>query len=93
TIAITDGPVLLFGGTRANVETDVALRKLAERIERAFPGLVVARVIGAAGHTAHRLYGVSAATAFAIRPDAYIAHRAEPVDDERLIAELTARLS
>lgn len=103
--------VLLFTGYRdgdddgTDQSTDLELRRLAERIEKAFPGLVVARVVSAerfadhplilsdADRSAHKTYGVSRASAFVVRPDAHIAYRSNPVDADQLIADLTDRLT
>jgi hypothetical protein len=82
----------------------VELCRIAERIEESYPGLVKARVISAerfADHPAalgdpdrsvHRQYGVTAASAFVIRPDKHIGYRGRPADAEPIMADLAKRL-
>jgi hypothetical protein len=100
----THHTVLLFTGLDDHALPAVELCRIAERIERSYPGLVQARVISAeryADHpaavgdpdrAAHRQYGITAASAYVIRPDAYIGYRGRPVDADRLLADLAARL-
>jgi hypothetical protein len=96
--------VLLFTGLDDHARSAVELCRIAERLEEAHPGLVKARVISAerfADHplalgdpdrTAHRQYGITSAGAFVIRPDAHIGYRGRPIDADRLMADLSARL-
>ncbi|GIG61374.1 oxygenase [Longispora fulva] len=65
---------------------------LAARIEETYRGRVVARVVGADETAARVAYGVSGSGGFVIRPDKYIAYRADPLDPEHLLADLAARL-
>jgi 2-polyprenyl-6-methoxyphenol hydroxylase-like FAD-dependent oxidoreductase len=100
----THHTVVLFTGLDDAARPAVELCRIAERIESSYPGLVKARVISAeryADHpaalgdpdrSAHRQYGVTAASAFVIRPDAHIGYRGRPVDVDRLMADLAARL-
>jgi hypothetical protein len=48
--------------------------------------------LGDPNRSAHRQYGVTAASAFVIRPDKHIGYRGRPVDAERLMADLAKRL-
>jgi hypothetical protein len=48
--------------------------------------------LGDPDQLAHRQYGVTAASAYVIRPDAHIGYRGRPVDGDRLMADLAARL-
>ena len=96
--------VLLFTGLDDDARPAVELCRIAEQLERAYPGLVKARVVSAerfADHpvalgdptrSAHRQYGITAASAFVVRPDKYIGYRGRPVDAERLSADLARRL-
>jgi len=96
--------VLLFTGLDDDARAAVELCRIAEQLERAYPGLVKARVVSAerfADHpvalgdptrSAHRQYGITAASAFVVRPDKYIGYRGRPVDTERLSADLARRL-
>jgi len=96
--------VLLFTGLDNDARPAVELCRIAEQLERAYPGLVKARVVSAerfADHpvalgdptrSAHRQYGITAASAFVVRPDKYIGYRGRPVDTERLSADLARRL-
>jgi hypothetical protein len=96
--------VLLFTGLDDDARPAVELCRIAEQLERAYPGLVKARVVSAerfADHpvalgdptrSAHRQYGITAASAFVVRPDKYIGYRGRPVDTERLSADLARRL-
>jgi 2-polyprenyl-6-methoxyphenol hydroxylase-like FAD-dependent oxidoreductase len=100
----THHTVLLFTGLDGCVGPAVELCRVAEQIERSYPGLVRARVIAAEQFTdhpaalgdsdrsAHRQYGIKSASAYVIRPDAHIGYRGRPVDAERLMADLAARL-
>jgi hypothetical protein len=100
----THHTVLLFTGVDEGARPAVELCRIAEQIELAYPGLVKARVVAAerfADHpaalgdparSAHRQYGIEAASAFVIRPDAYIGYRGQPVDVDRLLADLARRL-
>ena len=100
----THHTVLLFTGRDDYARPAVHLCRVAERIETAYPGLVRARVISAerfADHpmalgdptrSAHRQYRIEAASAFVVRPDAYIGYRGRPIDAYRLMADLAARL-
>jgi 2-polyprenyl-6-methoxyphenol hydroxylase-like FAD-dependent oxidoreductase len=104
TLRGTHHTVLLFTGVDDDARPAVELCRIAERIERSYPALVKARVITAeryADHPAalgdperraHRQYGVTAASAFVVRPDAHIGYRSRPVDADRLMADLAARL-
>lgn len=96
--------VLLFTGLDDQAMPAVELCRIAERIERAYPELVTARVISAerfADHpatladpdrTAHRQYDIEQAGAFVVRPDGYIGYRGRPIDAEALLEDLAARL-
>ncbi|WP_369371612.1 FAD-dependent monooxygenase [Promicromonospora sp. Populi] len=100
----TQHTVLLFTGLDEGARPAVELNRIAERIERAYPELVKARVVSAerfADHpttlgdpdrSAHRQYGVERASTFVVRPDGYVAYRGHPVDAEALLADLAARL-
>ena len=100
----TQHTVLLFTGLDDDARPAVELCRIAEQLEQAYPGMVTARVVSAeryADHPAalgdptrsvHRQYGVSAASAFVIRPDKYIGYRGRPVDVDRLLADLARRL-
>ncbi|HTI78008.1 MAG TPA: FAD-dependent monooxygenase [Mycobacterium sp.] len=100
----THHTVLLFTGLDDDARPAVELCRIAEQLEQAHPGMVTARVVSAeryADHpaalgdptrSAHRQYGVSAASAFVIRPDKYIGYRGRPVDVDRLLADLARRL-
>lgn len=104
TLRGTHHTVLLFTGLDEQARPAVELCRIAEQIEHAYPRLVRARVITAerfADHpmalgdpmrSAHRQYGVDAACAFVIRPDAHIGYRGKTVDVDRLLADLAARL-
>jgi hypothetical protein len=82
----------------------VELCRIAERVEQTYPKLAQARVITAerfADHPAavgdpdrlaHRQYGITAASAYVVRPDGHIGYRGRPVDGDRVIADLAARL-
>lgn len=74
----THHTVLLFTGVDDEARPEVELRRLAEQLEQDHPGLVKARVVST--RSAHRQYGVTAASAFVIRPDKYIAYRGRPVE-------------
>ena len=101
----THHTVLLFTGLDGHARSAVELCRIAERIERSYPGLVKARVVtaeqvadhpatlGDPNRSAHRQYGIKSASAFVIRPDAYIGYRGRPVDAGRIMADLAARLS
>ena len=100
----THHTVLLFTGLDDRALPAMELCRIAEQIERSYPGLVMARVITAerfADHpaalgdptrSAHRQYGIKSASAYVIRPDAHIGYRGRPVDADRLMADLAARL-
>ncbi|QPP07369.1 2-polyprenyl-6-methoxyphenol hydroxylase [Streptomyces bathyalis] len=100
----THHTVLLFTGLGDHARSSVELCRVAERLEEAHPGLVKARVISAERMTdqplvladpdrsAHRRYGITAAGAFVIRPDGHVGHRGRPIDVDRLMADLAARL-
>ncbi|MEO3873449.1 FAD-dependent monooxygenase [Nonomuraea sp. B12E4] len=97
----THHTVLLFAGPGGPA---AELCRVAERVTRAYPGLVSAYVIGterAAGHpalvedpdrSAHTRYGLDRAAAFVIRPDLQIGYRGTPVDADALLADLAFRL-
>jgi 2-polyprenyl-6-methoxyphenol hydroxylase-like FAD-dependent oxidoreductase len=99
----TQYTVLLFTGLDDDARPAVELCRIAEQLETAYPGLVKARVVSAerfADHpaalgdptrSAHRQYGVTAASAFIVRPDSYIGYRG-PADADRLVADLAQRL-
>ncbi|MGH3769871.1 MAG: hypothetical protein ACRDRW_00480 [Pseudonocardiaceae bacterium] len=100
----THHTVLLFTGLDDHARPAVELCRIAERIERAYPGLVIARVISAerfADHpsalgdpdrSAHRQYGIEPASAYVIRPDGHVGYRGRPVGADALMADLAARL-
>jgi hypothetical protein len=100
----THHTVLLFTGLDDDARPAVELCRIAEQLEQTYPGMVKARVVTAerfADHpaalgdptrSAHRQYGVSAASAFVIRPDKYIGYRGRPVDVDRLLTDLARRL-
>jgi 2-polyprenyl-6-methoxyphenol hydroxylase-like FAD-dependent oxidoreductase len=100
----THHSVLLFTGLDDDARPAVELCRIAERIEESYPGLVKARVISAerfADHPAalgdpdrsvHRQYGVTAASAFVIRPDKHVGYRGRPADAEQIMADLAKRL-
>jgi 2-polyprenyl-6-methoxyphenol hydroxylase-like FAD-dependent oxidoreductase len=100
----THHTVLLFTGLDDEARPAVELCRIAEQLEQTYPGMVKARVVTAerfADHpaalgdptrSAHRQYGVSAASAFVIRPDKYIGYRGRPVDVDRLLTDLARRL-
>ena len=100
----THHTVLLFTGLDDRALPAMELCRIAEQIERSYPGLVMARVITAerfADHpaalgdptrSAHHQYGIKSACAYVIRPDAHIGYRGRPVDADRLMADLAARL-
>jgi 2-polyprenyl-6-methoxyphenol hydroxylase-like FAD-dependent oxidoreductase len=100
----THHTVLLFTGVEDDARPAVELCRIAEKIEQTYPGMAKARVVTAeryADHpaalgdptlSAHRQYGVTAASAFIIRPDKYIGYRGRPVDLDRLRADLDRRL-
>jgi 2-polyprenyl-6-methoxyphenol hydroxylase-like FAD-dependent oxidoreductase len=100
----THHTVLLFTGLDDHARSSVELCRVAERLEQAHPGLVKARVIsperfadqplvlGDPDRSAHRRYGLTAAGAFVIRPDGHVGHRGRPIDVDRLMADLAARL-
>ncbi|SOJ55581.1 Pentachlorophenol 4-monooxygenase [Mycobacterium simulans] len=96
--------VLLFTGLDDQARPAVELCRIAEQIERDYPGLVRARVITAerfADHpmalgdpdrSAHHQYGVTSHCAFVIRPDAHVGYRGRAVELDRLLGDLTTRL-
>lgn len=96
--------VLLFTGVDGGARPAAELARVAERIERAYPELVTARVVSAErpaddavvlgdpDRSAHRRYGVGRAAAFVVRPDGHVAYRGRPVDADALLADLAARL-
>src|SRR3954453_14361441 len=100
----THHTVLLFTGLDDEARSAVELCRIAEQLEEAYPGMVKARVVSAeryADHpatlgdptrSAHRQYGITAASAFVVRPDKYVGYRGRPVDFERLSADLGRRL-
>ncbi|MFC8796749.1 FAD-dependent monooxygenase [Promicromonospora sp. NPDC057138] len=100
----TQHTVLLFTGLDEHARPAVELCRIAERIERAYPELVTARVVSAErsadrplalgdpDRSAHRQYGVERASAFVVRPDGHVAYRGHPVDADALLADLAARL-
>jgi hypothetical protein len=100
----TQHTVLLFTGLDDDALPAVELCRIAEQIERAYQGLVKARVVTAerlADHpaalgdptrSAHRQYGVTSASAFVVRPDKYIGYRGRPAEVDRLMADLAGRL-
>ncbi|OEV06323.1 2-polyprenyl-6-methoxyphenol hydroxylase [Streptomyces nanshensis] len=103
----THHTVLLFTGLDGHARSAVELCRIAQRLEEAHPGLVKARVISAErspGHpvppvalgdpdgSAHRRYGLTSAGAFVLRPDAHVGYRGRPVDADRIMADLAARL-
>src|SRR5690349_1171951 len=100
----THHTVLLFTGLDDDAMPAVELCRIAEQLEQTYPGMVKARVItaerfadhpaalGDSTRSAHRQYGVTAATAFVVRPDSYIGYRGRPVDADRLMADLAKRL-
>ena len=100
----THHTVLLFTGLDDDARPAVELCRIAEQLEQAYPGLVKARVVSAerfADHpaalgdpdrSAHRQYGIDAASAFVVRPDKYIGYRGRPVDIDRLQTDLARRL-
>ena len=100
----THHTVLLFTGLDDHARPAVELCRIAEQIERSYPGLVRARVVtaerfadhpaalGDPARSAHRQYGIESASAYIIRPDAHIGYRGRPVDPDRLMADLAARL-
>jgi 2-polyprenyl-6-methoxyphenol hydroxylase-like FAD-dependent oxidoreductase len=101
----THHTVLLFTGLDDEARPAVELCRIAEQLEQAYPGMVTARVVTAerfADHpaalgdptrSAHRQYGVTAPSAFVIRPDKYIGYRGRPVDVELLMGDLARRLA
>src|SRR6201991_2725358 len=96
----TQHTVLLFTGLADDARPAVELCRVAEQLEQTYPGLVKGCVVTAeryADHpaalgdptrSAHRQYGVDAASAFVVRPDKYIGYRGRPVDLDRLRADL-----
>jgi 2-polyprenyl-6-methoxyphenol hydroxylase-like FAD-dependent oxidoreductase len=97
--------VLLFTGWDQHARPAVELRRLAERIEQAYPGLVDARVVsteryadhpailGDQDRTAHHRYGIGErASVFVIRPDRHIGYRGRPIDADAIMADLRTRL-
>jgi hypothetical protein len=96
--------VLLFTGVDDKAQPVAELCRTADRIERAYPDLVSARVIstgrfadhptvvGDPDRSAHRRYGIERAAAFVIRPDLHIGYRGTPIDADALLADLTVRL-
>lgn len=100
----THHTVLLFTGLDDHARPAVELCRIAEQIERSYPGLVRARVISAerfADHPAalgdpdrsvHRQYGITSAAAFVVRPDGHVGYRGRPVIADLLLADLAARL-
>jgi 2-polyprenyl-6-methoxyphenol hydroxylase-like FAD-dependent oxidoreductase len=84
--------VLLFTGLDNDARPAEELCRIAEQLEQAYPGLVRARVVTAESRSAHRQYGVTAPSAFVVRPDKYIGYRGRPVDVDRLTADLNRRL-
>ncbi|MBE1548802.1 2-polyprenyl-6-methoxyphenol hydroxylase-like FAD-dependent oxidoreductase [Mycobacterium sp. OAS707] len=101
----THHTVLLFTGLDDDAMPAVELCRIAEQLEQTYPGMVKARVItaerfadhpaalGDSTRSAHRQYGVTAASAFVVRPDSYIGYRGRPVDAERLLSDLARRVS
>jgi 2-polyprenyl-6-methoxyphenol hydroxylase-like FAD-dependent oxidoreductase len=104
TLRGTHHTVLLFTGLDDQARPAVELCRIAERVERTYPKLVRARVITAerfADHPAavgdpdrlaHRQYDIAAASVYVVRPDGHIGYRGHPVDGDRVIADLAARL-
>jgi 2-polyprenyl-6-methoxyphenol hydroxylase-like FAD-dependent oxidoreductase len=100
----THHTVLLFTGFDEHARPAIELCRIAERLEKTYPGLVTARVVSAerfadhplalgdANRSAHRQYQVDAASAFIIRPDAHVGYRGRPVEADSLLADLAARL-
>jgi 2-polyprenyl-6-methoxyphenol hydroxylase-like FAD-dependent oxidoreductase len=100
----THHTVLLFTGLDDDARPAVELCRIAEQLERAYPGMAKARVVSAerfADHPlalgdptrpAHRQYGITAASAFVVRPDKYIGYRGKPVEADRIMADLAVRL-
>jgi 2-polyprenyl-6-methoxyphenol hydroxylase-like FAD-dependent oxidoreductase len=100
----THHTVLLFTGLDDGARPAVQLCRIADEIERSYPGLVRARVVSAerfADHqaalgdpdrSAHRQYGIDSASAFVIRPDKHVGYRGRPVDAEQIMADLAMRL-
>jgi 2-polyprenyl-6-methoxyphenol hydroxylase-like FAD-dependent oxidoreductase len=100
----TQHTVLLFTGLDDAARPAVELCRIAEQLEQTYPGLVKARVVSAerfADHpaalgdptrSAHRQYGVTAPSAFVVRPDKHIGYRGRSVDVDTLTAELARRL-
>lgn len=100
----TQHTVLLFTGLDDDARPAVELCRIAEQLEQRYPGMVKARVVSAerfADHpvalgdparSAHRQYGITSASAFVVRPDKYIGYRGNPVDVDRLSADLDRRL-
>lgn len=96
--------VLLFTGVDEKAQPMVELCRIADRIERAYPSLVIARVIsterfadhpavvGDPDRSAHGRYGIERAAAFVIRPDLHIGYRGTPIDADVLLADLASRL-
>ena len=74
----THHTVLLFTGLDDDARPEVELRGLADQFEQDHPGLLKAHVVST--RSAHRQYGVSAPSAFVIRPDKYISYRGRPVE-------------
>jgi 2-polyprenyl-6-methoxyphenol hydroxylase-like FAD-dependent oxidoreductase len=101
----THHTVLLFTGLDDDARPAVELCRIAEQLEQTYPGMVKAHVItaerfadhpaalGDSTRSAHRQYGVAAASAFVVRPDSYIGYRGRPVDAERLMSDLARRVS
>jgi len=100
----TQHTVLLFTGLDDDARPAVELCRIAEQLEQRYPGMVKARVVSAerfADHpvtlgdptrSAHRQYGITSASAFVVRPDKYLGYRGNPVDVDRLSADLDRRL-
>jgi 2-polyprenyl-6-methoxyphenol hydroxylase-like FAD-dependent oxidoreductase len=99
----THHTVLLFSGLDDQARPAVELCRIAERIERAYPNLVIARVVSAErffdhpaalgdpARAVHRQYGVKSSSAFVIRPDAHVGYRG-PINPDALMVELSTRL-
>ena len=100
----THHTVLLFTGLDDDARPAVELCRIADRLEQEYPGLVRARVISAERYSdhpvalgdptrsAHRQYGITSASAFVVRPDKHVGYRGNPVDVDRLSADLDRRL-
>ena len=100
----THHTVLLFTGLDHHARPAQELCQIAEQIERAYPGLVITRVISAErcaeypsvlgdpDQSAHRQYGIQPASAYVIRPDAHVGYRGRPINAEALMTDLATRL-